>query len=141
MQKLANPAFDALKHFYFSIYDVDNDIAEIEVVTNDCAKYMNKLELANAVSILSTSEFSRYIDALNQRESLKMERDALMDTVLEGDTDMVIQLIDCAQQYGCIKERIKDLRDFIVNNVGDKNWYNARLVYSAMYDVNENEIS
>ena len=65
--KLENPAFDALKHFYFSICDIDNDIAEIEVVTNDGVKYLNKLDLANAVSILSTSEFGRYIDAINQK--------------------------------------------------------------------------
>lgn len=139
--KLENPAFDALKHFYFSIYDIDNDIAEIEVVTNNGTKYMNKLQLANAVSILSTSEFGRYIDAINQREYFKMELDALLDTVMQGDTEMAPELVNCTLEYGRLKERVENLRGFIIDNVGDDNWKNALIVYRAMYDVNKDEIS
>ena len=70
-----------------------------------------------------------------------MERDALLDTVLESDTDMVADLTQCAYEYGRLKERAYNLRDFIIDNVGDKNWHNALIVYHAIYDVDCDALS
>lgn len=136
--KLVNP--NATGSLCYHIYsDLNSDT--IEIVLMDCGTAtLTRVEMGTVMCTLSSDIFYELVEAINKRNKLEIERDAMYDSVKCGDTEMLYDLCQTNYEYGRACERAYNLREFIIDKIGFQNWVNTTRVYEAFYQIDRGEL-
>jgi hypothetical protein len=121
-----------LAHVYTSLEDNN-----IEFTLMDGGSYtLTRDELFDAMQIVCSGEFDSLCTSINRREELiEAVNNLYCDVVANQDKDSVYDLYHNSKLLGKYGERVRQIRESIIDRVSFNTWVNATRVYETLYQI------